>query len=88
MSSPKSQASDSSEETVLNPYNPINKVITRDIIYEILTKFGVSNIKKENINQDIFIKSLLHKSYTIRSNYELSNVKKKNILILINQVIV
>lgn len=76
MSSPKSHTSESSEETVLNPYNPINKVITVDIIYEILTKFGVSNITVEDINQDLFIKSLLHKSYTQKSNYELSRCKE------------
>tara|TARA_Y100000389_G_scaffold127698_1_gene125030 strand:- start:2188 stop:3084 length:897 start_codon:yes stop_codon:yes gene_type:complete len=77
MSSPKSHNSESSEETVLNPFNPVNKVITDDIIYKILTKFGVTGITKKDIDIDIFIKSLLHKSYTFRSNYELSRCKEE-----------
>ena len=75
MSSPRSQDSETSEETILNPFNPINKVITRDIIYRILKRFGIDNIDIDSIHTDLFIKSLLHKSYTYRSNYELSRCR-------------
>ena len=75
MSSPSSQTS---EETILNPYNPINKVITNEVIYSILTRFGIKDIELKDIDTQLFIKSLLHKSYTVRSNYELSRCNQDN----------
>mgnify|MGYP001366166557 CR=1 FL=1 len=69
-----SNASD--EETILNPYNPKNKVITVDVICRMLSKNGVMDIDPGSIEIERFISSTLHKSYTYSNNYELSRCKE------------
>ena len=57
------------ENTILNPYNPNNKLITKKNIIDIFSKMDIT-IEPNNLTH--YQLSFIHKSYTKTNNYELS----------------
>jgi len=56
---------------IFNPYNPINKYITKNNIETILSKYGIH----QNINNfDLYKRAFIHKSYTKRPFLENKNL--------------
>ena len=76
-----SPSSDENQIKNLNPYNEKNINIEKKDIMEILKNNGIDKIKEDDINIDVYRQAFLHKSYTFRSNYELSRRNDDNIFI-------
>ena len=62
---------DSENGLIFNPYNPINKYITKNNLETILSKYGI--YEKIN-NYELYKRAFIHKSYTKRPFLENQNL--------------
>ena len=59
--------SDGLETYIFDPYNPLNKEITKDEIQEVLKKYGIDT---PIYNFELYKRSFIHRSYTKRPDLE------------------
>lgn len=76
-----SGSNDENNIKTLTPYNPNNILIQIGDIINILKCNGIDKINEKNINIDVYRQAFMHKSYTFKSNYELSRKDDENIII-------
>ena len=76
-----SGSNDENSIKTLTPYNPNNILINIDDVMNILKKNGIDKINSKDIDIDVYRQAFLHKSYTFKSNYELSRKDEENIII-------
>ena len=59
--------SDGLETYIFDPYNPLNKEITKDEIQQVLKKYGIDT---PIYNFELYKRSFIHRSYTKRPDLE------------------
>ena len=59
--------SNGTESLIFDPYNPLNKLITKDQIQEIMTKY---NVPYELHNLELYKRAFIHRSYIRRPDVE------------------
>ena len=59
--------SDGLETYIFDPYNPLNKEITKDEIQQVLKKYGIDTLI---YNFELYKRSFIHRSYTKRPDLE------------------
>jgi dsRNA-specific ribonuclease len=62
------------DDNIYNPYNHCNIEITEDDIYDIFKKYGISDIKINNIN--LYRRAFVHKSYIKKTHEFAKNIEE------------
>ena len=76
-----SRSNDENSVKTLTPYNPNNILIQPNDIMNILNNNGIDKINLKDINIDVYRQAFMHKSYILKSNFELSRKYEENIII-------